>query len=110
MQFSELPIGAKFRFYRRGAVRTKITSTTYDVDGAKATADTPVFPENDTLAAPPVVEAAAPKTSEDLARELLTRMGVQQAWKLTTAQLAELIALIENQAPPANKPRARHRE
>jgi hypothetical protein len=34
-------------------------------------------------------------------------MGVGQASKLTTAQLAELITLIENQAPPADKPRAR---
>jgi len=50
---------------------------------------------------------AEPKTSEDLARKPLRRMGVGQASKLTTAQLAELITLIENQAPPADKPRAR---
>jgi hypothetical protein len=105
MNFSDLPVGAKFRFYRRGAVRTKVTSTTYDVDGAKTSGDTLVYPEDDSQA-PPVDPAGQPKTSEDLARELLIRMGVQQAWKLTTAQLAELIALIEKQAPAAT-PRAR---
>ena len=42
---------------------------------------------------------ARPKTSQDLARDMLKRMGVRQYWNITDKQLAELVALIERSKP-----------
>lgn len=65
MQFSELPVGAKFRFHRRGLLRTKVSKTEYtDELGAqktRAVPDTIVRPEEDKEPAPPTV---APKPDD----------------------------------------------
>jgi hypothetical protein len=93
MKFGDLPIGAKFRLYRRGKVRTKLSAKTFEADGAvvNGSADAEVFPEDRHIPNEP----EEPKTGEELARDMLTRMGVPQAWKIPRERLAELIALIE---------------
>lgn len=95
MKFGDLPIGSRFRFYSRGKVLTKADKSTYtSLTGKpeKAAADAEVLPED--WPTPPDLPQE-PKTSEELAREMLTRMGVPQAWKIRREMLAELIALIK---------------
>lgn len=50
MQFSELPVSAKFRFFRRGTLLTKTSESGYSTPGAdaqKAAPDVEVIPEED---------------------------------------------------------------
>lgn len=58
MKFSELPIGAKFRFHRRGPVHTK-TSSTERGSGGQVAPNVEVIPEEDDTAPqvpPPVTQ------------------------------------------------------
>ncbi|MDN8613985.1 hypothetical protein, partial [Variovorax ginsengisoli] len=53
MQFSELPVGAKFRFFRRGLLLTKASKSTYAAlagHAQKAALDAEVLPEDEMLA------------------------------------------------------------
>ena len=60
MQFSELPVGAKFRFFRRGTLLTKTSKSGYTTPGAaeqKAAPDVEVLAEEDMLIPAPRAEA-----------------------------------------------------
>ncbi|MDN8618767.1 hypothetical protein [Variovorax ginsengisoli] len=66
MQFSDLPVGAKFRFFRRGTLLTKTSEGGYTTPGAdeqKAAPEVEVIPEEDM---PGPVKRAAAK-SDDVA-------------------------------------------
>ncbi|MDM0085543.1 hypothetical protein QTI17_33625 [Variovorax sp. J31P179] len=62
MQFSELTVGARFRFFRRGLVLTKMAKDIYtgpDGEAQKTPADVEVLAEDD-LTAPTARAAAKP--------------------------------------------------
>lgn len=67
MTFAELPVGAKFRFFRRGTVLTKTSAGGYATTGAgeqNASPDVAVLPEDEDAAVriprdPPKVDDAA---------------------------------------------------
>lgn len=67
MRFSDLPVGSKFRFFRRGNVLTKTSKGCYTAPLAlqeqKAAADAEVLPEDDE----PVPVIPAPPKVDDLA-------------------------------------------
>jgi hypothetical protein len=55
MNFSELPVGAKFRFFRRGLLLTKASKNTYTALAGhpqKAAPDAEVLPEDEDPPAP----------------------------------------------------------
>lgn len=63
MQFSELPVGAKFRFFRRGTLLTKTSEGGYTTPGAdeqKAAPDVEVLAEEEDTPA----QRAAPKPDD----------------------------------------------
>jgi hypothetical protein len=103
MKFSELPVGARFRFFARGLLHEKVSGSSYSpLTGGTPSASSPeanVLPEDEH--AMPVNLSDVPakpvdrKSSEDQARELLERIGVPNTKKFTSAALAELAALIE---------------
>jgi hypothetical protein len=98
MKFSELPIGARFRFFSRGLLHAKKTSTTYAPDDGGSAS--PAQPDAQVImeAPEPVASTNAKpqkKTAEEQARELLERIGVPNVRKFSSAALAELTALIE---------------
>ncbi|MGO4395269.1 hypothetical protein AB4Z46_28330 [Variovorax sp. M-6] len=65
MNFSELPLGAEFRFFRRGTLLTKTSKSGYTTPGAqeqKAAPDVEVLPEEDDALAP--APHAAPKPDD----------------------------------------------
>jgi len=106
MNFSELPSGARFRFFSRGLLHVKVSSTSYElVTGGSPGSSSPdanVLPEDEdampvNLSAPPAT-AAKRKTAEDQAREMLERIGVPNVRKFSSAALAELTALIEKKS------------
>lgn len=78
MQFSELPVGAKFRFFRRGTLLTKTSKGGYTTPGAaeqKAAGDVEVLAEEDMLT--PAPRAAAKPDDVALVAKALDALEAQ---------------------------------
>jgi hypothetical protein len=102
MKFSELPVGARFRFFARGLSHVKVSSSSYElVTGGTPNASSP---DADVLLQDLALDTAeAPakpkkKPAEQQAREMLERIGVPNVKKFSSAALAELTALIEKKS------------
>ena len=78
MEFSELPVGAKFRFFRRGLLLTKASNKTYTALAAherKALPEAEVLPEEEQPA--PAVRAAPKPDDAALISKALDALEAQ---------------------------------
>ena len=104
MKFSDLPTGARFRFFSRGLLHTKLSGTSYApvTGGAVGVAKPDAEVQVEEIPVDPAAAPATPpaKSAEKRAREMLERIGIPNVKKIISAALAELVALIEQKAPP----------
>ena len=102
MRFSELPTGARFRFFSRGLLHEKVSGSSYApvTGGAAGVAKPDAEVQVEELPVDHLAVSANPpaKSVEQQAREMLERIGVPNVKKISSAALAELVALIERKS------------